>query len=428
MILKRFQFLFLLLLVASSVAAQTSEAPIVNDCEPCSGSVNSAIYLRGFRLETDGVGPTKVFFIQNGIEIPAYAGGGFSTSNDRLNGPQGVRVTVPDEVVPGPVQIVAERKGLRSAPITFTITEWTPPVIKQLIPTSGPPGTTVAIECENFHPSDEIELTDSEGRPVKPQGGAGYSHGTAFTVPSDFPEDVLRIRIGNSKLGKGQFTPPVEFMVTNEALPPRLVAEWIKSVAPGQSIDIQASTLTPLKHSEQTDVSFKQAGREIIVNARLPQRPHVEVPAVLSPGDVELQVRTWRHGRPSSWSEPITVQLLEKPLPPYVQSLRHQGENPVDLWPGPDRAKRFKARAGDLIMIQGLLPVAGADKLKVLLVRFGQVVELDVTDTDEKGQWFGEIGMRLPVDIGSGDWQMILRASDGTEHVVPIPIRISAKF
>src|SRR6185436_11728984 len=145
--------LFLLLLVASSVAAQTSEAPIVNDCEPCSGSVNSAIYLRGFRLETDGVGPTKVFFIQNGIEIPAYAGGGFSTSNDRLNGPQGVRVTVPDEVVPGPVQIVAERKGLRSAPITFTITEWTPPVIKQLIPTSGPPGTTVAIECENFHPS-----------------------------------------------------------------------------------------------------------------------------------------------------------------------------------------------------------------------------------------------------------------------------------
>jgi hypothetical protein len=36
--------------------------------------------------------------------------------------------------------------------------------------------------------------------------------------------------------------------------------------------------------------------------------------------------------------------------------------------------------------------------------------------------------MRLPTDIGSGDWQMILRAIDGTEHVVPIPIRISAKF
>jgi len=428
MTLKRLQFLFLLLLVASSVAAQTSEAPVVNECEPHSGSVNSAIYLRGFRLGSDGVDPAKVFFIQNGIEIPANAGGGFSTSNDRLNGPQGFRVIVPDEVVPGTALIVAERNGLRSAPITFTITEWTPPVIKQIIPTSGPPGTTVAIECENFHPSDEIELTDSEGRLVKPQGGAGYSHGTAFTVPADFPEDVLTIRIGNRKFGKGQFTPPVEFMVTNEALPPRVVAEWIKSVAPGQSIDIQASTLTPLKHSERTEVSFKQAGREIIVNARLPQRPHVEVPAVLSPGDVELQVRTWRHGRPSSWSEPVTVQLLEKPLPPYVQSLRHEGENPVDLWPGPDRAKCFKARPGELIVIQGLLPVAGADKLKVLLVRFGQVVELDVTETDEKGQWFSEVGMRLPADIGSGDWQMILRAIDGTEHVVPIPIRISAKF
>lgn len=428
MTLKRLQFLFLLLLVASSVAAQISEAPVVNECEPHSGSVNSVIYLRGYRLGPEGIGPAKVFFIQNGIEISANGGICFFTTNDRLNGQQGVKVTVPDEVVLGRAQIVVERNGLRSAPITFTITEWTPPIIKQLIPTSGPPGTTVAIECENFHPSDEIELTDSEGRPVKPQGGAGYSHGTAFTVPEDFPEDVLTIRIGNRKFGKGQFTPPFEFVVTNEALPPQVVADWIKTVAPGQSIDIQASTLTPLKHSERTEVCFKQAGREIIVNARLPQRPHVEVPAVLSPGDVELQMRTWRHGRPSSWSEPVTVQLLEKPLPPYVQSLRHEGENPVDLWSGPDRAKSFKARPGELIVIQGLLPVAGADKLKVLLVQVGEVVELDVTEMDEKGQWFSEVGMRLPGDIGSGDWQMILRAIDGTEHVVPIPIHISAKL
>jgi len=428
MTLKRLQFLFLLLLVASSVAAQTSEAPVVNECEPHSGSVNSAIYLRGFRLGSDGVDPAKVFFIQNGIEIPANAGGGFSTSNDRLNGPQGLRVIVPDEVVPGAALIVAERNGLRSAPITFTIIEWTPPVIKQIIPTSGPPGTTVAIECENFHPSDEIELTDSEGRLVKPQGGAGYSHGTAFTVPADFPEDVLTIRIGNRKFGKGQFTPAVEFIVTNDALQPKVVAEWIKPVAPGQWIDIQVSTFESLKHSEQTEVSFKQAGREIIVNAPRPRDPHVEVPAVLSRGDVQLQVRTWRHGRPSSWSDPVSIQLSEKPLPPNVYSLRHEGENPVDLWPGPDRAKSFKARPGDLILMNGLFPVAGADKLKVLLVRFGQVVELDVSEANEKDPWFGLFRMKLPTDIGSGDWQMILRAIDGTEHVVPIPIRISAKF
>src|SRR6185369_1792375 len=180
----------------------------------------------------------------------------------------------------------------------------------------------------------------------------------------------------------------------------------------------QASTLDPLKHSEQTEVSFKQAGREIIVNAPLPQRPHVKIPAVLSPGDVEVQVRTWRHGRSSNWSEPVTLQLLEKPLPPYVQALRHEGENPVDMWPGPDRAIRFKARPGDLIMIHGQFPVAGANELKVLLVRLGEVVELDVTEANEKDQWFGMVRMKLPADIGSGDWQMVVRAIDGTEHVV----------
>jgi len=210
-------------------------------------------------------------------------------------------------------------------------------------------------------------------------------------------------------------------------LPLEVVPEWIKAVAPGQWIDIQASSLAPLKHSEQTEVSFKQAGREIIVNAPRPQRPHVEVPAVLSPGDVQVQARTWRNGRASSWSAPVTLQLSEKPLPPYVQSLRLEKGTWVDLWPGPDRAARFTAAPGDLIVMNGQFPVAGADKLKVLLVRLGEVMELDLIESDENAEWFSEVRMKLPANIGSGNWQMIVRAIDGTQHVVPIPIRISPK-
>ena len=95
---------------------------------------------------------------------------------------------------------------------------------------------------------------------------------------------------------------------------------------------------------------------------------------------------------------------------------------------GPDRAKRFNAAPGDLIVMNGQFPVAGADSLKVLLVRLGVVVELDVTETNEKAQWFSEVRMKLPAGIGSGNWQMIVRAIDGTEHIVPIPIRISPKL
>lgn len=101
--------------MASPGAAQT-EAPVVKDCWPRSGSVNSVIELKGFRLGPDELESAKAFFIQNGIEIPARTGGGSSITNDRLNGPQTLEVIVPEEVVPGPAQIVAERNGLRSAP------------------------------------------------------------------------------------------------------------------------------------------------------------------------------------------------------------------------------------------------------------------------------------------------------------------------
>ena len=365
MVLTRLEVLFLFLtcalLTASPFAAQTKEAkgeaPVVNDCSPRSGAVNSVIELEGFRLEPDEPQSVKAFVIQNGIEIPARTGGGSSVTNDRLNGPQTLEVILPEAVVPGPAQIVAERNGFRSAPVTITITEWTLPVIKQITPATGPPGMVVNVECENFHINDEIELTDGEGRLVKRYESGGSSGGTAFVVPKDFPEGVLRLRIGNRKFGKGQFTPPVELIVTNEALPLELVAESTEPVAPGQWIDLVIWSLAPIKHSERTEISFKQAGREIIVNMPRPQRPRVEVPAVLSPGEVQVQGRTWRNGRPSTWSTPVTLQLADKPVKPYVQALRLEKESWVQLWPGPDRATSFTAAPGDLIVMNGSIPL-----------------------------------------------------------------------
>jgi hypothetical protein len=174
MTLKRFPILFLICtsFVASSIAAQTSttdaskgqatpkDAPVVQECWPHSGSVNSVIELKGLRLGLSEHEPAKAFVIQNGIEIPARTGGGSSVTNDRQNAQQTLEVILPEEVVPGPAQIVAERNGFRTAPVTITITEWVLPVIKQITPTTGPPGTYVDIQCDNFHIYDEIELTD----------------------------------------------------------------------------------------------------------------------------------------------------------------------------------------------------------------------------------------------------------------------------
>src|ERR1044071_1610054 len=155
------RILFLLFMCVLPVAAQTTnEAPVVDDCSPRSGSVNSVIELKGFRLGPDELQSAKAFVVQNGIEIPARTGGGSSFTNNSRNGPQTLEVILPEEVVPGPAQIVAERNGLRSAPVTITITEWTLPIIKELMPTTGLPGTFVHVECEGFHINDEIELSD----------------------------------------------------------------------------------------------------------------------------------------------------------------------------------------------------------------------------------------------------------------------------
>ena len=435
MTLERFQVLFLFLMcifVASPIAAQrnatdASKAPVVYECWPHSGSINSVIELKGLRLGLGESETAEAYVIQNGIEIPARSSGGSSIPNDRQNGQQTLEIILPEEVVPGPAQIVAERYGLRSAPVTITITEWTPPVIKRFTPTTGPPGTFVSVECDNFHISDVIELTDGEGHIVKSYTSGGDLEGTSFVVPDDFPDGVLRLRIGNRQRGKNQFTPPVEFVVTRDALPVQLIPEWMQSVAPGQWFDFTAASLAPVYYSEQTEVSFKQAGREIMVNVPHVLRPRVEVPAALSPGEVQVQVRTWRNGRSSPWSTPVTLKLLDKPLPPYVQALRLEKTSWVSMTPGPDRAKKFNATPGVLIVMNGRYSVAGPDKLKVLLVKAGEVVELPVTEVNEKADRFNEISVRLPADIGNGSWEMILRASDGTEHHIPIPIFVLPK-
>jgi hypothetical protein len=402
-----------------------SMGPVVKEWAPKTGSINSIIELQGYRLYPGALNKTKSFFIQNGIEIPARTGGGTSVTNDDHNGPQSLEVIVPEEVVTGPGQIVVEVDGHRSMPATVTITEWKPPIIKRVIPTRGGPGTFVSIECDGFHVNDEIEITDAEGKPVRFDSG-GSSRGTGFVVRKNTREGILTIRIGNSKYGNGQYTEPFTFLVTNDPLPLELITAFMKSVAPGQWLGLQASNGDVLKHSERTEVAFKQAGRSIIVAAPKPFRPHVAVPGTLSAGEVELQVRTWRDGRPSEWSQPTVFKLADKPLAPSVGAIRLSEGTWVQLWPGPDRATSFAVTPGDEVVLNGLWPVADASKLKVSLVRPGEVVTLTATELDEKADWFSDVRVRLPQSLEAGEWRMIVSSeSDGTQDEVPIVIRVS---
>jgi hypothetical protein len=426
--------LILILCAALEVCAQPeilqdanrkNVGPVVESSQPKSGSIGSIIYLSGYRLYPRQSNKTKTFFIQNGVELPARSSSGWSTTNDEDNGPQTLGVIVPEEVVLGPAQIVVEFEGRRSIPVTVTITEWKLPIIKRLNPTRGAPGTLVEVECEGFHFGDDLEITDVEGKPIHFNGG-GSSHGTAFGIPEDTPEGIINIRIGNPKYGKGQYTDPVTFDVTNEPIPVELWASQMKSVAPGQWLDLQLLNDSPLKDSELTEVAFKQAGQTIIVAAPKPFRPHIPVPSALSAGEVQMRVRTWRDGRASLWSEPADFELADKPLPPLIDAIRHAKGGWTELSPGPDRPANFKVSPGEEVVLHGLWPVADPGKLKILLVRPGEVITVAAKEFDEKADWFGDVQVRLPESLDVGEWRMIVSSEgDGTQAELPIAIRVS---
>jgi hypothetical protein len=403
---------------------KTSRPPVVESWEPKTGSVNSVVELSGYRLYPQEIAKSKAFFIQNGVELPARTGGGSSVTNDADNGPQTLEVILPEGIVSGSGQIVIEVAGRRSVPATITVTDWKLPVIRNISPVRGAPGTYVDIQCNGFHINDEIEITDVEGNIFKHESG-GSSSGTGFIVPKTAPEGPLTVRIGNSKIGKGQFTAPFIFTVTNDPLPLELNPAFMEPVAPGQWLDLQIPNHKQLKTSERTEVAFKQAGRTMVVALPKPFRPHVEVPSALSPGKVQLQARMWRDGKPAQWSEPVEFELTEKPKAPAVAALRLAQGNWVQLWPGPDRAKSFIVSAGNEVVINGHWPVADASKLKVTLLGAGETIELSVAELNEKADWFGDMRVRLPESLRAGEWRMIVSSeADAAQMEVPIVIRV----
>jgi hypothetical protein len=178
--------------------------PVVEAVTPKTVSIDTLIYISGYHLYPGESNKTKIFFIQNGVELPVRSAGGSSITNNLHNGPHTLCVIVPEGVVPGQAQIVVESEGRRSVPAIVTITEWTLPIFKGVTPTRGAPGTIVKIESEGFHLSDELEITDDKGKPFRLTPGDS-SNEVGFRIPEDAPEGVITVRIGNHKYGKQDY-------------------------------------------------------------------------------------------------------------------------------------------------------------------------------------------------------------------------------
>jgi hypothetical protein len=405
---------------AQSSAPRQSLPPEVTDCTSCAGAVDSVLKLTGYRLVVSDPKDEKILFIQGDNSYRSWSGSSRSQANDSQGGRQELDVNVPEGLMPGPCQVVVEVRGQRSAPVTVEIGGWTPPVLDHASPERAMPGDMLWIYGSNFHVNDEIELTDANGKTRRFESGA-QADTVAFQIKEDTPEGPLTVRIGNRRYGNGQYSLPLTITITRAPLPLELWTDMMRSVAPGQWVDLIVTTLKPVEHGERVEVAFRQGDRPTVVSATGSDL-HVRVPAELTPGDVQMQTRTLRDGVASDWSKAETYHVSERRVDSIVYVIEIDRDRSIGLWPGPDKPESFEAKAGALLALYGQYPVSGVEKLAVRLD--GQGGQITLSPSEEKKD-SRRVRIELPQDLPAGDWQMtVLNLEDGTEAKVPVVMRI----
>lgn len=291
---------------------------------PEAAAPETHIELEGFRLRTTLDKGVQVIFVQGTAEYTTQPYGGGYANSDFESRPQTLNIVVPAELQTGPCEVIVEVKGQRSASLPLKINvAATPPTLSSLKPLLPQPGEMIWIDGTGFGESDDFELTDARGK----THDLGNSHGTssadvaAFRLPSDLPGGEATLRVIERRSGASQVSNPLTFTVLSGPAPLDVCTDWLMPVAPGQWLDFVITSDLPLKDAERVEVSFRQENQVLIVPMEDPKKLRVQVPAAFSPGNVEIQTRTWAAGAASPWSARVRLNLLDKPAASKVYSL-----------------------------------------------------------------------------------------------------------
>ncbi len=304
---------------------QPSELPIITRITPDAAAAQTNVKLEGYRLGANLDEGVRVLFAQGTAEyVTAPTGGGYDTANLK-RGVHELNVMIPEQLQPGPCQVVVEVNGSRSAPLTIQInTPATAPVVSDFRPRLPSAGETVWIEGTGFSDSDDIVLTDAQGQAHHFEGGHTSDADTlAFTLPKDLPAGEATFRVIERRSGGNLSSNSLSLTIVHGPTLLYLHSDWLMSVAPGQWLDLVVGSMEPLKSAERVDVMFQQKEQTVIVPTRGPNENdlRVRVPESLAPGSVIIQTRTIVSGEGSPWSDPVDYQLLDKPTAAKIYSL-----------------------------------------------------------------------------------------------------------
>jgi hypothetical protein len=300
------------------------EAPHLTRITPEAAAASTHIKIEGLRLGANLDESVQVIFVQGTAEYSARPNGGEYDTADLERDPQALNVVVPDDLQPGPSEVIVEVLGQRSASLGLRISvPATAPMLSGLRPLLPQPGATIWIDGTGFSASDVFELTDALGKPHHIVNGDGTSDAdvAAFMLPKDFPGGETTLRAIEHRSGSNQVSNTLSFTVVRGPAPLDVLSDWLMPVAPGQWLDFMVTSEMPIKDAERVEVAFRQKSQLLILPLDDPRKLRVQVPAALSPGNVEIQTRTWVTGEASPWSSPVDFRLLEKPAAAKVYSL-----------------------------------------------------------------------------------------------------------
>jgi hypothetical protein len=412
----------ILLLCELTIVAQTGEHAQPRLSRSTKGPVTSGASIElKIVYSKDGFDPGSrptFFFLQGKNRVQAAAPGGtgiLETATQLFN------VTVPDGLIAGICQVIAQLGDFETQPITLEVTVSVPaPIVTsqyvqvtsvpQYPPRAAQAGDIASVEGTNFGPSDEVEIVDARGSVFRvPTSSSSASASSGFKVPDDVADGEASFEIVEQRSGAQLRSNKVKFQILNVPLPTEILPDGVRPVAPGQWLDIGVEDNPPYGEPKQIDIAFVQSGETTIIPTQLAPNDelHVQVPPFMLPGDTTVKTRTHRNGRTSDWSQPARITLLTAPAAPLVESVqpirpKQPGAEPfVHLR---DKQEIVSVESGDRVGLSGHFGIESTASLRLTLVKGWTTLTLMPRATDQPHADFCEV--ELPRNLKAGDWQV----------------------
>ncbi len=303
------------------IQEKTLISPQITDVVPKETTPETYIKISGYKL--GGIDKSEVIFSQGAENFITSATGASWEGDDYADALLHWSIKVPKELTVGDCQITVKYEGRQSSPFTVKISSVIkPPEIKSLTPAKARTGEYVSIDGDGFSETNKIEIVDAEGRiHILNFFGIANTGALGFTVSDEIADGDAVVKILETRNGFNEPGNSLSLRVKHGAVPLNLDGDDAVSLAAGQWYAPIFWGNKPLIGATKVEFLLRQGKQEQNSFVSNFKKIRFQIPMSFEPGKMEVQTRTWINDDISEWSQPIIMEVAEKPRVPIIQSL-----------------------------------------------------------------------------------------------------------